>query len=59
MWYTGENEKSCVREFLESLATINAAIIKKNKNLDVPYKYLLPIDVQTVLLINLQLYGSV
>ena len=41
MWYTGKKEKACVKSFLDSLATINADTIERNKRLEIPYKYLL------------------
>lgn len=42
MWFTGEEEKACVANFLESLEAIKADIIERNKKLDIPYMHLLP-----------------
>ena len=41
MWFTGEKEKACVTEFLNSLRAINTDIIARNKKLDIPYIHLL------------------
>ena len=40
MWFTGEKEKACVADFLNSLQAINADITERNKKLDVPYIYI-------------------
>ena len=41
MWYTGERERKCVTAFWDSLAKRDKVIKERNKNLDIPYEYLL------------------
>ena len=40
-WFTEEKEKACVESFKQSLTGINGGIISRNKELEIPYVFLL------------------
>ena len=41
-WFTEDNAKACIASFKQTLKEINESILERNKELEIPYEFLLP-----------------